>query len=251
MSLDAKTLELRLIYKDSTISLPSVTKCAMKLQSFGKNLQDEKVFEAFIREALLYKLELEKADKTFQSFDRQSEEYDTLEAKIGEKISLAKGEIMRLKEDLQQQKAIREHRVECESRASVVNKLPSRSNLKRKMASVQDQLEQSRCSIEAEEEIIKIRHAQLEIVRSAIADMQRSKEDEEKVPAEEEENAEEEEIDDTRTSRNNKADRVSESGKASGDGEDGEVDGEDGDEVEADNGEEMDVGNGATGAALK
>jgi chromosome segregation ATPase len=248
MSLDTKTLEQRLLYKDSTISLPSVTKCAIKLQSFGKNLQDEKTLEAFIREVLLYKLEVEKAGKTFQSLDRQSEEYDVLEAQIGEKISQAKGEILRLEGDLKQQKAIREHRVECESLAAVVNKHPSRSTLKRKMSSVVEHLEQTRSNIEAAEADIELKHAQLLVVVKAIAELQRSKEDEETVP-EEEEN-EEEEIDETRDSRNNKADRNGESGKAPADGGDGdgEVDGEEGDEVEAE--EEamgMEVGNGGNG----
>mmetsp|Transcript_8779 Transcript_8779/g.14600 ORF Transcript_8779/g.14600 Transcript_8779/m.14600 type:complete len:258 (+) Transcript_8779:98-871(+) len=148
MSLDPKTLEQRLLYRDSTVSLPSLTKVANKLQCFGKNLDDSKVLESFLRELLLYKLEIDKTERVFESLDRQSDEYDALEASIKEKIAWTNNDILRLEEELSQQKVVREHRVECEGIAATVNKHPSRSTLKRKIDSVTANLETTETSID-------------------------------------------------------------------------------------------------------
>ena len=69
--LDNSILELRLLYKDSTITLPSLSKCASKLHLYSKNRNDKLLLESFLNEVLLCKLEIEKAMKIFQTLELQ------------------------------------------------------------------------------------------------------------------------------------------------------------------------------------
>lgn len=216
MSLDAKILELRLLLKESSMGQASVSKCAAKLNAFGKNLNDKNALEGFIREILMYQLDFEKTDKAFRTLARQNEEYDLLERSIADNISCTKENITRLEEELRQQKCIREHRVECEQAASVVNKHPSRSTLKRKIDAVSQSLDGTNASIDLVEAEIALKQSFFKQVLQAIADLQRSgapqAEEESKTAggAEGEDAAdanEDDERDDNRDARGSKADR--------------------------------------------
>lgn len=174
MALDAKILELRLLLKESSLGQASLSKCAAKLHLFGKNLNDNTALEAFLREVLMYRLDHEKTDKIFETLRRQGDEYIELESQIGDKIAEAKNNIAALEEELRQQKCIREHRVECEHVASVVNKQPSRSMLKRKIDAVTQSMETTNASIALVEAEIAQKHAHFNVVLQAIADLQKS-----------------------------------------------------------------------------
>ncbi len=133
MSLDSKILELRLLLKDSTITLPSITRVANKLQALGKDVNDNAVLESFLREVMAYQLEFEKSSNTFLALDRQKDEYTELESKIESDVTAVKASIQELEEELRQQQILRAHRIECEHLAADVNKLTSRSTLKIKI----------------------------------------------------------------------------------------------------------------------
>ena len=176
MSLDSKILELRLLLKDSTITLPSITRVANKLQALGKDVNDNAVLESFLREVMAYQLEFEKSSNTFSALDRQKDEYTELESKIESDVTAVKSSIHQLEEELRQQQILRAHRIECEHLAADVNKLTSRSTLKRKIDAVNQTLDKTNASIELVEAEIKTKHAQFVDLASVIAEMQRQPE---------------------------------------------------------------------------
>lgn len=235
MSLDQKILELRLLLKDSSVGQVSIAKCAAKLQAFGKNVNDQAALEGFLREILLYQLEYEKTSNSFNALDRQDLEYANLESKIVQDIAAAKANIQQLEEELQQQQIIRAHRIECEHLATEVNKLPSRSTLKRKIDAVNHTLDNTKASIELVESEINTKQAQFANVALAIAELQKkpvSAVEEDNKPTEgEEDNAEEEEGDDSRGARNQERDSENQPEAA-----EVELD-EDGNPIEADDAE--------------
>ena len=202
MSLDNKTLEIRLLTKDSVIGAStSLTKCAAKLHHLGNNLNDREALEAFMREVLLMRLEAHAAKTAFDVFDRQNTEYDELEANIKDKTQAKIEYIAHLEEELRQQQLIREHRMACEFVAAKVNKYPSRSTLKRKIDAISCQMEETEKTVKSVEVDIVARKAQFDALLESIAELQKP------LPAEGEEegairemnidaNAEEEEDDD-------------------------------------------------------
>lgn len=210
MSLDPKILELRLLLKDSSVGQVSIAKCAAKLQAFGKNVNDKAALEGFLREILMYQLEYEKTSNSFSALDRQDSEYADLESKIEQDIAAAKANIQQLEEELQQQQTLRTHRIECEHLATEVNKLPSRSTLKRKIDAVNQTLDNTKASIELVENEINTKQSQFINVALAIAELQKKPlivVEEDNKPAEGDEvDAEEEEGDDSREARNQERD---------------------------------------------
>ena len=108
LSLDNKILEMRLLYKDSVISMPSITKCAKQLNLYQKNMKDIAVLEGFLNESLSCKLEIEKTMKIFEMLEEQEKEYDELESVIQSNIHETKNKIISLEEELKQQLLIRE-----------------------------------------------------------------------------------------------------------------------------------------------
>lgn len=248
-SLDQKILEFRLLVKESAINQASLSRCATKLQAFGKNVDDNSALEGLLKEFMLNQLEYEKAKKFFLALDGQKEEYVTLECAIQERISTATDNIIKLEEELRQQQIVRAHRIDCEQRASEVNKHPSRSVLKRKIDSVTQTLDSTKASIElVETEIEQKKHLVSNIVQ-AIEEVQRYGkvvvEEEESKGAEQEDAdaGEDEDRENDRNNRTSKADRENADTTAGADDEEeaesaeGEVD-EDGNPIgEADNGE--------------
>lgn len=174
MSLDAKILELRLLIKESSLGQASISKCASKLNTFGKNLSDKSALEAFLRELLLYQLDFEKTKKSFQALSRQNDEYNVLEKEIEGKVCATKDNIARLEEELRQQQSIREHRLECEHVATDVNKQPSRSVLKRKIDAVVNNVDSTNASIELVEAEIAVKEEYFKHVLQAIVELQKA-----------------------------------------------------------------------------
>jgi hypothetical protein len=168
--LDNKILELRLLIKDTALSQASVSKCAAKLQAFGKKLNDKNALEGFIREILLYKLECEKTSKMFSALERQAEEYTVLESTIEQRIADTKLSIMQLERELEEQKVIRAHRLECEELSMIVNKHKTRSDLKRKIDAVNETLDGTKASIELVDNEIAHKHALFKRLLTSIED---------------------------------------------------------------------------------
>lgn len=136
MALDNKLIEYRLLTNDSVVGTVSITRCAAKLAAL-KEKPGKANLDSFIRELLLYKLEI---DKTFRNCEilefTQNKEYVELEAEIQDQIQNVKNTISNLQHELTQHQAIRKHHVECEELSATVNKHTSKSALKRKFDQV-------------------------------------------------------------------------------------------------------------------
>lgn len=172
-SLDNKILEMRLLYKDSVISMPSITKCAKQLNLYQKNLKDIALLEGFLNESLSYKLEVDKTMEVFAMLEAQEREYDELETVIQNKINVTRNNIILSEEELKQQLLIRSHRLECEHVAAIVNKRPSCSVLKRKIDSITNSLEGTKNSIEQVSSEIANKKALYDILLKAMEDLKR------------------------------------------------------------------------------
>ena len=172
-SLDNKVLEMRLLYKDSVISMPSITKCAKQLNLYQKNLKDIALLEGFMNETLSYKLELDKTMEVFAMLEAQEREYDELETVIQNKINVTRNNIVLSEEELKQQLLIRAHRLECEHVATIVNKQPSCSVLKRKIDNITNSLQGIRNSIVQVNSEIANKKALYDILLKAVEDLKR------------------------------------------------------------------------------
>lgn len=172
-SLDNKVLEMRLLYKDSVISMPSITKCAKQLNLYQKNLKDIALLEGFMNESLSYKLELDKTMEVFAMLEAQEKEYDELETVIQNKINVTRNNIVLSEEELKQQLLIRAHRLECEHVATIVNKQPSCSVLKRKIDNITNSLQGIRNSIVQVNSEIANKKALYDILLKAVEDLKR------------------------------------------------------------------------------
>ena len=172
-SLDNKVLEMRLLYKDSVISMPSITKCAKQLNLYQKNLKDMALLEGFMNESLSYKLELDKTMEVFAMLEAQEREYDELETVIQNKINVTRNNIVLSEEELKQQLLIRAHRLECEHVATIVNKQPSCSVLKRKIDNITNSLQGIRNSIVQVNSEIANKKALYDILLKAVEDLKR------------------------------------------------------------------------------
>jgi hypothetical protein len=172
MSMDHKILEQRLITKDSVLAAPSLSKCAVKLSALRSNLSDKVALEAFLREVILFKIESDKACKTFDSYALQKAEYEALENQIKEKTNETREEIDFLREKLRQEKEIRKHRLKVEEFAVDVNKHKSKSYLKRKIADVEESLDATNQNLRQIDIDILARKSQFDALSKALLDLE-------------------------------------------------------------------------------
>lgn len=172
--LDGKTLETRLLLKESTFVGSSVSKCASKLQSLttSKSTQDMTSLDSFVREMLQYKLDIVKVDHIQSAYDRQIEAYNVTEQEINEKIREIEGTIFELETQFKNAKSIRSHREQLEKKAAKVNSLPSQSQLKRKLDSLDENVRDTEASLSAMNARITARHAQFGSLLKCISDLQ-------------------------------------------------------------------------------
>lgn len=173
VSLDNKTLEQRLVTKDTVIGHPtSLAKCAQKLaalRSFTTPEGSKLALEAFVREMILYRLDLNKSCRLLKSSNDQLEEYDQLENQVKDRISQTRDEIQRLTIELKQEQEIRALRTEIESIASQVNKHSSISSLKRRISEITENVESTRDAIASVENEIMVRKSQLDQLENILA----------------------------------------------------------------------------------
>jgi hypothetical protein len=176
MSLENKILENRLIYKDSVIGVSSISRCAKHLLALknSSTLETSKTsLETFLKELLLFKIELEKTKKLLRNIDVQQTEYENIEIEISQAISLTKEEITFLLQKLQEEKEIRHHRVECETIAIEVNTHMKRSLLKRKISDLEENIASTNQSLDDIEREILIRNEQYQQFLTALAVLER------------------------------------------------------------------------------
>lgn len=169
MSIDNRVLEQRLITKDSVIGLSSsLTKCAVKLLGFAPDkdlIVSNTGLESFVREMMVYELELKKSCRLLLASDSFAHEYDGIEQTIRSKMEETKREIAQLEVDLQHAQEIRKHRFACEAEASNVNKLTTVSTLKRRIDEVEENVkecEETTMTVEAQIATRKEHFRQLE-----------------------------------------------------------------------------------------
>jgi hypothetical protein len=153
--------------------MPSITKCAKQLNLYQKNLKDIALLEGFMNETLSYKLELDKTMEVFAMLEAQEREYDELETVIQNKINVTRNNIVLSEEELKQQLLIRSHRLECEHVATIVNKQPSCSVLKRKIDNITNSLQGIRNSIVQVNSEIANKKALYDILLKAVEDLKR------------------------------------------------------------------------------
>jgi hypothetical protein len=162
MSLENKILEQRLIYKDSVVGISSLSRCTKSLLTVKTAAEEEsgKSLEGFVRELLLFKLEVNKASKALQSIEAQQLEYTHIENDINQARISAQNDITSLNTQLLQEQEMRKHRLTCEEIAVDVNKQSARSFLKRKMHDLNDSVSDTTKTLDRFESEIKIRREQ-------------------------------------------------------------------------------------------
>jgi hypothetical protein len=175
MSLENKILENRLIYKDSVIGISSISRCAKHLLTLkNSSIETSKQsLEIFLKELLLFKIELEKTKKLLRNIDAQQVEYDNIEIEISHAISITKDEITFLLQKLKEEQEIRQHRYECETLAKEVNFHMKRSLLKRKINDLEENISSTNQSLDEIEREIIIRNEQYQQFLSALAILER------------------------------------------------------------------------------
>jgi hypothetical protein len=162
MSLENKILEQRLIYKDSVVGISSLSRCTKSLLTVKTATEEEsgKSLEGFVRELLLFKLEVNKASKALHSIEAQQLEYTHIENDINQARISAQNDITSLNTQLLQEQEMRKHRLTCEEIAVDVNKQSARSFLKRKMHDLNDSVSDTTKTLDRLESEIKIRREQ-------------------------------------------------------------------------------------------
>lgn len=205
---DSKILEHRLLTKDTSITdASSIKACAEKLVPLKERVDGQlngDAIESFLRELLLFKLDLEKSYMAFEVCKRQNDEYEELQNKITAEISNAKINTTHLEEELIQQQDIRKHREECENLAKKVNSYPPRRILKRKYEIVEDSLKNNNESLVSIEEEIGKKKKMFDTLLQTISDLQMSHVENDNTASDEVEEEEEREEDEGRAAREDK-----------------------------------------------
>ena len=129
--------------------------------------------DAFSREQLLFKLEIEHLFKSANVMKKQLTEYSNLEENIEEKIRKTKENIEFLQGKLTEEQKIREHRSTCEQLAADVERYPSRSILKRKIDQVESSISNNESLLQAIEADIQQKRTQFDIMLQSISQLQK------------------------------------------------------------------------------
>jgi hypothetical protein len=180
--MDMKLLEKRLLTRDSTLSVSSVSKCASRLQQYlaavqaGREMQQTK--DALIRDMCLYKIEISQVIEATLMCDRELEESKAIEKSVEEDISKAEMDINNLNKELAEQKSIRKHKEECELLARLVNTLPSKTVVGNDIKKALDALSPLRKQSESAEYRVNMRKKQFQVLQQTIFDMKRNLEEE-------------------------------------------------------------------------
>ena len=181
-AMDPKVVESRLVLKESSFVGSGVSKCALKYQALTTSSRksqspenDEeksKVTDSFVREMMAYRLDIIKAGHIYDAHCNQMVSYEQIEHEINQNITAAEANILQLEESYMNEKHIRVHREELESKAKEVNLLPNRAILKRKIDDLEAKLNAVDESMTTVNNRILSRHAQFQSLLGAISDLQ-------------------------------------------------------------------------------
>jgi len=185
---DQSFIEKRLLIRESILGGSSIGRCASRMQQFFKNMKEGKPEniliadqEAFIRDLLLYKLEMGKFEKSIAVYDQEIEEYRELETITDQKIAATVTNIELLTKELLEEKEIRKYKEGLELKAKSVNTVPTRTSMKRKIDDLNDSAKKVQDQIGEYELRIDLRTHQFSQLLHSIEDLQKSlKEDDEK-----------------------------------------------------------------------
>lgn len=171
-----KVLESRLVTKDTVISGPCLSRCALKFQAFSKSkISSEPANSAldnFIRDVKLYKQDILNTKQIFLTCEKQIQAYHRSENEIRSEIVSTQTNISKFQQDLEHQKAIRKSREDLEIRATEVNTFDSRSMLKRKIDDVEEKLAAVHTSSSVDDGRIAQRRKQISDLMQAITALQ-------------------------------------------------------------------------------
>ncbi len=157
-----------------------MSKCATKLLLFQQN--EDTFANDFIKEILLLKLDMEKEWKNISVLSDQNEEYEHLETSVSHQIDTTKQNIIKLSDELDQEKTIGHHRFESNDLAVVVNKHPSKSSLKRKLNLITEISTNTEQLIQSTNFEISHRFEQCKVLGSSILSLQAAVVDESNAP---------------------------------------------------------------------
>jgi hypothetical protein len=171
--MDGKTLEQRLVTKDSVLAASSsLSRAAAKLAGIGASMNNAVVVEQFLREMMLLRLETERSLRVHENHNQHLEEVERLKATIAEQSANTRADIVALTERLQQEKKIRAHRIDCEAFALKVNQHKSVSYLKRKIVETQDNQRDTQKKLELIDSDILTRKTQFDSLLMALLDLE-------------------------------------------------------------------------------
>ena len=137
--MDPKLLETRLLLRESAIGFVSVSRCALKLKNLISS-NDSANLDAYLRDILLYDLEINKISQNLQVCEEEIIEYNEIEKNLEETINETQKSINNYEMQLKQENIVRKHRELCELLASDVNTLTTRSQLTKEINNFNDNL---------------------------------------------------------------------------------------------------------------
>ena len=199
--MDLNILEKRIVNRESyNATNSSLEKCAKVFYKIFKadlnGTIDEAEKENFIRELMLYKLDIGAIEKSLLVCEKEIEEYELLERDTDRKISNTTDIINKLTIELNQEKQIRKCREIIELRAKEVNKLPTRSSMKRKIEEIQNEIRKAQESVTILDTRIENRYSQFTDVILKLEDIQKHLSEDRKLDLQMDPSLEEAEISD-------------------------------------------------------
>lgn len=168
--MEAKLLESRLITKDSTVGGSSVAKIAKSLREYHRTLKEtpcnddavREAYDTFVRDTMLYRLEVGKLNKILKVCDIENENYLAQEIEIEKESTEAIIKIAELQKELDLQKQIRGYTEKCEAKAKIVNELPVQYITKRHIEECENSIKSVASAIELYDDRIRKRAKQYE-----------------------------------------------------------------------------------------
>lgn len=155
--MDNRILEKRLLYRESG-PVPSVNKCAKSFSDmlFATSSSRERSIDGFIRDVKAYEFDMQKVLGSIKLSEEELAELVVEESQIQQEKTILQQSIIDLNLELTQQHQIMLVKGECEVLAAKVNKLPSKSMLKRQIEESEGNLRATREGIvEVEDKISK------------------------------------------------------------------------------------------------
>lgn len=162
--MDPKILENRLLLRESTVGSISVSKCANRLQALKSSSSESKqlIREAFIRDIMLYSVEMNRIARILTVCDEEMDEYRLIEHELTSKIVETEESIVSLETSLKQERVLRKHKQLIESLSIQVNEHEPRSFISKEIQASDEGLRGVEDSLDLAEQQILTRKSQLQ-----------------------------------------------------------------------------------------